>query len=108
MTATARTMGLRIKACRVEKDLSQTELAKRLGVTKAAVSQWETDRSSPEMDTLRRLAGMFGRTVEWMVSGDERQSVTYSDDEVELCRMFRKLSPEKRAALLLVGKGLAG
>ncbi|WP_328970278.1 helix-turn-helix domain-containing protein [Streptomyces sp. NBC_00239] len=41
-------------------DMSQTELADRLGLTRAAVSAWITGRSEPREETKRALAEVFG------------------------------------------------
>jgi transcriptional regulator with XRE-family HTH domain len=40
-------IGERITALRKEKNISQTELATRLGVSRQAVSKWEQGSSSP-------------------------------------------------------------
>lgn len=45
-----------IKEARERKGLSQTELAERLGVTKATVSGYETGASSPTVSTLQKIA----------------------------------------------------
>lgn len=44
--------------------LSQTELARQLGVTNKAVSKGEIGSAKPGTDTLRKLAGLFGVTVD--------------------------------------------
>jgi transcriptional regulator with XRE-family HTH domain len=48
----------RIKALRAELDISQAELARRLGVTPSTVARWEAGQSAPRRDieTIRRLA----------------------------------------------------
>ena len=51
--------GLRKKTC-----LSQTELAAQLGVTNKAVSKWENGKAKPGTETLRKLAGLFGLSVD--------------------------------------------
>src|SRR5437879_5381110 len=45
---TPKTLGDYIKAKRFEKGLSQQQLAKQLGVTKASVCQWENDCCRPD------------------------------------------------------------
>ena len=48
-------IGEKIKAKRRERDLTQEELAKILGVSKAAVSKWETDESYPDITLLTQI-----------------------------------------------------
>lgn len=44
--------------------LSQEELAKKLGVTQGAVSQWETVGGSPFAEKLPELAKILGCTID--------------------------------------------
>ena len=57
-------IGERIMALRKEKSISQTELAKRLNVSRQAVSKWEQGVSSPDTERLIRLAEILGTEVE--------------------------------------------
>lgn len=49
------TLGQRIKTIREELNLSQKELAKKLGATVSAVSNWECGRNIPNLIMLQRL-----------------------------------------------------
>ena len=49
---------------------SQEELAEALGVSRQAVSKWETGESEPELAKLRALAAAFGITVDALLSED--------------------------------------
>lgn len=51
--------GNRLYELRVKSGLTQTELAKMLGVTNKAVSKWETSKAKPITDTLTKLATIF-------------------------------------------------
>lgn len=72
------TTGQKIAACRREKGLTQAELAKRLGVTRQAVSRWESDAAFPETDTLIALGRLFGVSLDWLLryDGEERAADT--------------------------------
>lgn len=54
----------RLKALRREKGVSQKELAAAMGVTQQAVGKWETGRSAPAHDIVRRLAEYFSTTTD--------------------------------------------
>ena len=49
-------LGRQIKAARKKKRLSKEALAFAVGVTRAAVSNWETSKDSPRLGSLRRVA----------------------------------------------------
>ena len=48
--------------------LSQMELAERLGVSRQAVSRWESGDTTPTMDKLKSLARIYGVSLDWLCS----------------------------------------
>ena len=63
------TMGSRIIRARDSAGMSQGDLAKHLGVKKATVEKWESDRSEPRAHLAMRMAGMLGVTPTWLFGG---------------------------------------
>lgn len=49
---------------RCKTGMTQAEMAERLGVTNKAVSKWETGKSKPTTNTLRKMAALFGLSVD--------------------------------------------
>ena len=47
--------------------LSQTDLARQLAVTNKAVSKWENGKAKPSTDTLRKLACLYGISVDTLL-----------------------------------------
>lgn len=52
---------------RMLKGWSQSDLAKRVGVSTAIVSRWETGRNEPKCCHLLKLAKAFGCTTDYLV-----------------------------------------
>ena len=52
---------------RQESDLSQTEIAARMGTTQSAVARLESGQLDARLSTLERYAAALGRTVDWQV-----------------------------------------
>jgi len=52
-------IGLTIKKLRRERDMTQEQLAELLGITANAVSQWECDRTAPDIAQLPMLSNIF-------------------------------------------------
>ena len=48
--------------------LSQMELANQLGVSRQAVSRWESGDTTPTMDKLKALAKIYGVSLDWLCS----------------------------------------
>ena len=60
-----------IKLLRLEKGINQEQLAEQLHVTRQAVSNWETGKNQPDIETLTQIAEYFGVSVERLIYGKE-------------------------------------
>ena len=60
---------LTIKQARERLGMTQEQLAKALGVTQGAVSQWEMGITHPGFESLRKLAAALGVTVDELING---------------------------------------
>lgn len=61
----------RIQALRKTKGVSQEELADALGVSRQAVSKWESEQSAPELDKIISMSDYFGVTTDYILKGIE-------------------------------------
>lgn len=64
-------MNERLKRALLIKGISQGELARRTGITAAAVSRYITGSREPRPKTLKKIAKVLGVSVDYLV-GDER------------------------------------
>ena len=71
-----------IKKFRIANSLSQVELAKKLGVSKQCVSNWENDNVVPSIDMLMKLAGLFKVSTDCLLGLDGKRylEITGLDD----------------------------
>ena len=53
-------MRVSLKAMRVDKEITQTELAKAVGVTKKTVGAWESGKSMPKADKIDLICKVLG------------------------------------------------
>ena len=58
------TLGMMISSLRKENGMTQLELAEKMGVTDKAVSKWERDLSYPDVNSIPKLADIFGVSVD--------------------------------------------
>ena len=68
------TLGQKIKKLRIEKGLTQKDLADQVHVTFQTVSKWEKDENEPDVSTLRELAKLFGCSMDYLLSEDETET----------------------------------
>lgn len=64
----------KLQHLRKRQGLTQEELARRLFVSRAAVSRWESGRGYPGIDSLKAIAACFSVTVDELLSGDDTPS----------------------------------
>lgn len=64
------TLSEKILYCRKCCALSQEALAEKIGVSRQAISKWETGEAAPELSKLALLAKTFGVTADWLISED--------------------------------------
>ena len=64
------TFGDRLVAAREKANLSQQDLAKRLGVKNSTIKSWENDNSEPRANRLSMLAGMLNVSITWLISAE--------------------------------------
>ncbi len=64
-------LGMNIKELRIKKGLTQEELGKMLNKTKNNISQYETGKREPDIDTLIRLSDLFNVSINTLVGKKE-------------------------------------
>ncbi|HIV33853.1 MAG TPA: helix-turn-helix domain-containing protein [Candidatus Blautia intestinigallinarum] len=83
-------LGKQIKKYRNEKELSQTALAERVFVSRQTISNWENDKSYPDIKSLVLLSEIFEISLDQLIKGDVdmmREQINQDDQ-----RAFGRLS----------------
>lgn len=68
------TIADRIQSLRKARGISQEELADQIGVSRQAISKWESEQSCPELDKIILLSDYFGVTTDYLLKGIEAKS----------------------------------
>lgn len=63
------TFGDRLAAAREKAQMTQAELARRLGVRVATLRSWENDLSEPRANRLSMTAGLLNVSMMWLING---------------------------------------
>ncbi|MDE6105261.1 MAG: helix-turn-helix domain-containing protein [Clostridia bacterium] len=61
----------RLKELRIEKELSQAQLAKATGLSHTAIVYWETEQRVPNANAIIILAEFFGVTTDYLLGVEE-------------------------------------
>lgn len=68
------TLGERLLQYRKGVNMSQDQLAEKIGVTRQTVSKWETDQSMPDFNKIEPLCNIFGITTDELIKGEESKT----------------------------------
>ncbi|MCH5202283.1 MAG: DUF4097 family beta strand repeat protein [Oscillospiraceae bacterium] len=71
----------RLLQYRKQSGFSQEELAEKIGVSRQAVSKWERAEASPDTDNLILLAGIYGVTLDELLTGEPERVSSGKTDE---------------------------
>lgn len=55
---------MNIKTVRLSKNLTQEELANKLNVSRTTVTMWENNKSSPNIEIIKKIANVLGCTID--------------------------------------------
>ena len=81
------TFGEKLKGYRLQAKLTQDELAKKLFVDRTAITRWENNSRLPNIETVKKLAAIFGVSIDELLSEEEmkraeQQTKAKENDEV--------------------------
>ena len=65
------TIADRIQSLRKQKGMAQEELADKIGVSRQAVSKWESEQATPDLDKVVIMSEIFEVTTDYLLNGIE-------------------------------------
>ncbi len=71
-----------LKKIRIQNNLTQDALAEKIHVTRQAISNWENDKTKPDIESLEMLAEVLEVDIEELIYG-EKKSVIISQDKTK-------------------------
>jgi transcriptional regulator with XRE-family HTH domain len=77
------TSGQRLKALREEQKLTQKELARLIGVNRATLANWETNRTQPDYDGLCRIASYFKVSSDYLIGRTNERSAPEGIESID-------------------------
>ena len=107
------TTGKFISKKRKEKNLTQEQLAEKLGISNKTISKWETGKCMPDYGIVKSLCEELEITIAELMNGEgsEEKSVrAYDDGQImDLLRRIQELEKQKNLlyGILLIVMGIA-
>lgn len=84
----ALSFGEKIKSARKSKQLTQRQLADKIGAAHNSISDWENDKNKPDPDTIELLCGVLEITPNYLLASS---SEDFSPDEKLMIKKYRDL-----------------
>lgn len=100
-----------LKYYRQQAKMSQKALAAQLFVSQQAVAKWEKDTSTPNPETLTKIADVFKISVDDLLSENRKEPVPENGDgltdlEADILERMSRLTPEDRVRVDAYIQGL--
>ena len=92
-------IGAFLKELRKEKNITQEELADKMGVSRRTVSRWETGSNMPDMDILIDISDFYEVDLREILDG-ERKEIKMDNDTRETVLKVAEFSNEEKAAVV--------
>jgi transcriptional regulator with XRE-family HTH domain len=73
------TFGDRLRNLRKQHDLTQEQVAKKLNIVRSTYAYYETGKTSPDFNTVVRLARLFNVTTDYLLNAEPVNPTTLSD-----------------------------
>ena len=96
----AYSVGKKIKYFREQRDLSQKELANRIGTKNTTVSNWELGLTRPDVDMLAKICHILDVSADEMLEIQLSEDV-FSEEEKSIIRRYRE-KPELQEAIRIL------
>ena len=95
------------KELRLQRAMSQKQLARELNCSQSTVGYWETGERIPSFDKLQSIANYFGVTVDFLLGREEERDPTKLDDfSYALFNETKDLTEEDKQQLMDMAKFL--
>ncbi|CAI6081166.1 helix-turn-helix domain-containing protein [Cohnella sp. JJ-181] len=91
-------MGDRLRQLRLERHLSQEEVARQVGITRSAYSHYEINNRHPVYDTLIKLAQYFNVSLDYIIGGGGTKRIEHPPEtqEYKILELFKSMDQEQR------------
>lgn len=104
------TFGDRLAAAREVADMTQAELARRLGVRVSTLRSWENDLSEPRANRLSMMAGLLNVSMMWLINGQGEgldaplEEATLPSSAHDILNELRELRTDMQARVEQMGR----
>ena len=97
---------IRLKQLRQARRLTQVELAKRLGISSAAVSMYESGQREPNFETEELIADFFNVDIDYLRGKRDTTTEIVTPDTHLLFQIYKRLDARSREMVTAYAQGV--
>ena len=87
-----KTIGMRIRECRVKMGMTQEEMAEALLTKKSTISAYENDKIDIKISIFKQIATLLGTTVAYLADGEKTE---IGEDVIQIALLLQGMQNEK-------------
>lgn len=95
---------LKLKQIRKEKNLTQSQVAKSLGITRERYGLYETGKRQMSIEMLDKMAEFYSISVDYMIGRCENNNQRLSKDEKQLLEIYNIVDERGKKTILTVAQ----
>lgn len=101
MSYTTKNIGMRIRQCRIERSLTQEQLAEKINIAPNYLSQIENGKRGVNLDNIVNIANELGVTFDYLMSDLNSDAIDeYDNEKKQWLALLDGRSPRERRLLL--------
>ena len=87
-------IGSKIKAARLEKKLTQEQVAEILGVSRQTISNWENEKSYPDIISVIKMSDCYEVSLDYLLKGEQKMNTYYDylEESTNVVKSNKKLT----------------
>ena len=70
-------IGSKIKAARLKKKMTQVQVAELLGVSRQTISNWENEKSYPDIISVIKMSDYYEASLDYLLKGEQKMNTYY-------------------------------
>ena len=94
-----------LQKIRSEKNLSQEQLADKIGVSRQTISAWESGKASPELDKITAINKLFSVSIDELVGEIKTEASNFDKKEYE--KNYSKIALLRASGIFILFSGIA-
>ena len=67
-------IGSKIKAARLKKKMTQEQVAELLGVSRQTISNWENEKSYPDIISVIKMSDYYEASLDYLLKGEQKMN----------------------------------